>query len=48
MQTDNVLENAPDTLREIDDDAIAEQMSRIAAAFDLSYDELVAAFRGKR
>ncbi len=45
MQTDNSLDNAPDTLREIDDDAIAEQLARIAAVFDLNYDDLIAALR---
>jgi hypothetical protein len=42
MHTDD---NAPESIREVDDAAIAEQVSRIAEIFDLSYDEIVAAFR---
>jgi hypothetical protein len=42
MHTDD---NAPESIREVDDAAIAEQVSRIAEIFNLSYDEIVAAFR---
>jgi hypothetical protein len=49
MQTDNnSIESAPDTLREIDEDAIEEQLARIAASFDMPYEELLTAFRGGR
>jgi hypothetical protein len=34
---------APESVREIDDAALAEQLSRLAAVFDLNYDDLVAA-----
>ena len=38
-------DSTPESIREIDDADIAEQISRIAEVFNLSYDEIVAAFR---
>jgi len=46
MMSDNpAIESAPDTLRDVDDDALEEQLAHIAAIFDLPYDDLVAALR---
>ena len=48
MQHDRTFEHAPDVLDAIDDEAIAEQLARIAELFGMEYDELVEAFRNNR